>query len=289
MRFLSPAALRFLLPALLIGLLVACSEEESGQTEPDSTATPTAASTLEPTVENLEEATPTEPAATSTTAAPTTEPGETATATAAPASSDAYAIANGPAHFVYIVSEGDTFESIAAMFDAGDDSRLDPGELADLNGVDDEDLVPGMPLAIPVLLPSAQAIMPENTIQGALGANLPLLQPSREMIDGYLGRIALYRVTLHPQGSDDGPGYVMEYWFTERPGFRAGEIDTDARYVDPVFTLAAGSLLDHQDGDAIASESFQRDGVEYAIHTYFMTELAPAQLISMLETAGERE
>ena len=268
-------AVRAALPALLIVALAAC-EDEGGTVETTPTPTPsTGESTLE---------TPT-PQPT-----PTEEPADT------PTPSPALGIAVGPEHFLYVVAEGDTLESIAGMFDAAvgdDEGYLAPEQIGELNEVSDADLEPGMLLAIPALPSSAEAIMAENSLEDALGVGedgiaLVLLQPSRELMEGYLGRVALYRATIErPNGEE--PGYVMEYWFTERPGFRAGVVDPDARYVEPAFTIAAGSLAGYEDDDAVDVWDFERDGVEYRLFVYEGAEQDAETTALMFVTAAERQ
>lgn len=273
MRILTTSVSRLLIPLLALAFIAGCANDDGGD---DDTPTVAATSTSEAT-------------ATATDPPPTAE----ATLPASPTPDPALDIVSGPQHFLYVVADGDTLDAIAARFDAatGDGGFLDASELAELNDVEDADLEPGQLLAIPVRLPAVGAIMPENTIQEALGGDDPgaidLLVPSQEMVDGFLGRIALYRVMLDTDES--APGYVMEYWYTDRPGFRAGEIDEDAVFDSPAFTVAAGPPVSLEPEDADDSTTWERDGVPYALHATVIEDITAADLAAMLITPAERE
>ncbi len=295
LRSLTAALPRLLVPVLLLVLLAACMDDDDGADLNAATVTPVddagsmdtddAPPTPEPTLTPGPEPTETQ--------AP--DDGAPATPEATATRQGAYEIVTGPEHYLYEVRTGDTLESIAGYFDAGDGdtSYLEPGELGQLNDVDNSALEAGMLLAVPLLISHVDALMPENTIAAALGVGeagneLELLAPSREMIDGYLGQIALYRVALTPADGGQEPGYVMEYWRTDRAALRAGEVQPGAVFTVPAFTIAAGSMADVEAPGSETRETFTRDGVAYALMTFEGAELDAMAHVDLLVTPAGR-
>jgi hypothetical protein len=115
------------------------------------------------------------------------------------------------------------------------------------------------------------------------------------MRDGYKGRLVLHAVEFadgNPQ--DEGYGYVMEYWLTDRPSSRGGEADPDARVAEPAFAVSSGSLAGPRpgaQGTATAAgnnATIQREGVSYTVTALRGAQRSASELAAMLQTARER-
>lgn len=199
---------------------------------------------------------------------------------------------SSPSQFLYTVAAGDTLGSIAAALG---DGSLTAAQLSELNEVEPGDIVVGMVIKVPLMLPGDLAMVPESAIEAALGvggdAGAPvLLQPSLELRQGYLGKIALHSVQLADrEPASEGYGYVMDYYLTDRAAMRAGAIDPEARFAGPAFTVAGGSLAANLEAGADDDlYRFEREGIPYAVVAAKAAELPAEQIAAMLSTAAER-
>jgi len=232
----------------------------------------------------------------------TTAPGggSTPNATSSAATTPTVSKAAGSAaqaarYFLYEVTAGDTLASVADAFDAVRGTTGDAELIAEIRRVNEltsDTLTPGQTIAIPLYISSDLSFLPEASLQEALGVGTPrggalvLLQPSLAMRDGLKGRLALHRVRLADGNpAEQGTGYVMEYWLTDRPTVKGGAVDVDARVTGPAFIVAAGvfaaSLQSAKTGDLV---TFTRDGVPYALRSSLDTP-SPQQLVDGLLTA----
>lgn len=246
----------FALPLLLLPIVAACGDDDGDET-----------STLSPL-----------PSVTG--AVPSASPGETAVPTPDP--SLPLSLAESPAYLLYQVSPGDSLESVAAAFASS------AGELSEVNELASQELVEGQLLAIP-LHPDPGLLVPAEALADALGLDddgvtLRLLLPSAGLIDGFLGRVALARARTVGPDAVDGPGYVLEFYFTDRAPLKGGVPDPDASFTDPAFTVGGGSLapeLLNMTGAAFGA--YQLEGAAYAIVTYPETQIEPNAVWDGLE------
>jgi hypothetical protein len=248
-----------LLAAAAALLFAACGGDDDASTTPSATATATGGGST-----------------------PNATPSAGTTPTVSKAAGSA---AQAARYFLYEAAKGDTLASIADAFDAvhgttGDDELI--AEIRRVNELTRDALTPGQTLAIPLYLSSNLSFIPEASIQEALGAGPPragalvLLQPSLAIRDGLKGRLALHRVRLADGNpAEEGAGYLMEYWLTDRPAVKGGTVDVDARVTGPAFIVAAGafaaSLQSAKPGDLV---TFTRDGVTYALRSFLDTPSA---------------
>lgn len=245
---------------------------------------------------DADDATPTRPLA-SLTAPQSATPSPAASAS--PGVSPAESLAKSPRYFVYFAGKGDTLASIADAF--GGAPGKAPAAFADsiktLNQLTGAAINEGQPLAIPLVLPGDLSLIPDASMEAALGigvaaGKLQLLQPSLAMRDGYKNRIMLHRVRLADgKPADEGYGYVTEYFLADRPPFKGGGLDEDAKAGEPLFTVAGGSLIatltSSAQGDLFP---FTRDGVSYIIKVFpgAHAQQSPSELAAMLQTARKR-
>lgn len=246
--------LALLFPALIVA--AACADDDGPGPEPTSPATATPSGT---------------------TPVPTTD------------EQLAEILAARPAYFIYEVGTGDTLASIAGMF-AGDGPL--PEDLRVLNQLPSNAVEPGQLLAIPLTGYGATAMMPEASMLAALDAGgasaIRLYRPSVPLRDElFLGRVALHRVRLVRPATGVQPGYLLEFAETDRPAFKGGELEADARTGPMAFIIAAGSLagdIEPPSGGTI--HRFTVDGVPYAV-------IAPQRgpdaddIAELLEEAGQ--
>lgn len=220
----------------------------------------------------------------------------TATPTATPGPGEQ--LARSAAYILYVAGEGDTVTAVAAAFSAAPGS--DPAGLAASirqdNSLGADALPRGAAIAVPLRLPGTLAMLPENSLEAALGVGvqgkggpLLLLQPGLALREGYLGRLLLHRVQLATGApSAEGYGYVMEYWTADRPVVKGGGLDPEASIAEAQFIVAAGSLAasltSSRPGDL---QAFTRDGVPYAVKALGGT-LTAAQVAAGLQPASER-
>lgn len=248
----------FALPLLLLPFFAACGDDDDGET---------------PGLSPLPSATTSDGSAT---------PGATVVPTPDP--DLPFKLAESPAYVLYEVSRGDSIDSVAAAF------AVDADEIAEVNGLAAMELAAGQFLAIP-LHPDPGLLMPVAALVEALGlddadATLQLLSPSGPLRDGYLGRVALARARTASPDSVDGPGYVLEFYFTDRAVLKGGVPDPDARFTDPAFTIGGGSLApDLLQMSGRAYGAFPLEGAAYAIVTYDETQMEPSQIWESLEPA----
>ncbi|MCK9517480.1 MAG: LysM peptidoglycan-binding domain-containing protein [Dehalococcoidia bacterium] len=255
--------------------LPACGDDDDGG---EQTTTPGATQTLE---------TVTQPVT------GTGTPGASPTEQLPP--SRAEVLAQSAQYFIYEAGEGDTVESAANAFSASPDGASEEliQQILDENGLDSGDLKPGQKIGIPLILPGDLSMFAENSIEDALAigqgqsGELVLLQPTLDMRSGFLGRMALHRVQLATGiPADEGYGYVMEYWITDRPPAKGGVIDPDARKAQRQFIVAGGSLAETLgSGDGVYT--WEVSGVQYALKS-FVNQPTPQELAEMLGTAAER-
>lgn len=248
------------LPALFAPALASCGGDDDDAT---SARTPTAAS-----------------------ATPSTQPTPTL----------AEIIARNPQYFVYIVFQGDTLASIADAFDGQDgppatDFAEKLKALNQLQGEPEQ----GQPLAIPLRLPGTLSLIPDASIEaalgvGAAGGKLMLLQPGLGLRDSYQNRIVLHTVLIADGNpASEGRGYLMEYYLADRPPFKGGSADPEARVVERLFTVGAGSLASPvPESPANPVHTFTRDGVQYAVQTGSGATHPAATIAAQLQTAAER-
>lgn len=209
----------------------------------------------------------------------------------------AQVVARNPQYFLYTVAAGDTLATVADSFDG---QRGAPPEgfteaLKALNQLPSDLLTVGQQLAVPLRLPGDLSLIPDVSIEAALGVGgaggkLVLLQPALAMRDSYQNRLVLHSVVLaHGNPESAGYGYVMEYYLADRPPFKAGIADPEAKVVERLFTVAAGSLVGKA-GAATDSTvySFTRDGVAYAVQAAPAAGRPATELAAMLQTAAER-
>ncbi|GAB4329733.1 MAG: hypothetical protein Kow0010_14370 [Dehalococcoidia bacterium] len=232
-RFLSV----LLLPVLLVG--VACGDDDGAG--PDAPPTPTS-----------------------------TAPSG---ATPSPAVDEQLAeiLARRPAYFIYEVGTGDTLEAIAGMFDGDGDEGPLAEDLRVLNQLPSAAVTAGQLLAVPLTGFDDVAMMPEASMAAALdvgGASaIRLFRPSAGLRDElFLGRVALHRVRLVRPATGVQPGYLLEFAETDRPAFKGGQLDPDARTGPMAFIIAAGSLagdIEPPPGGTI--HRFTAGGVAYAV------------------------
>jgi hypothetical protein len=191
-------------------------------------------------------------------------------------------LASSPAYVLYQAAGGQTLDDVARALGAGDGAGL-----AQLNELSDQTLVEGQLVAVPYE-PDEGLLLPASALAAALGidgdSSLRLMSPSTALIDAYLGRVALARVRTAPPEAVDGAGYVLEFYFTDRPPLKGGEPDTDARFTGPAFTVGAGSLapdLLNIEGDAFGT--FPHEGSVYSVVTFADAEHQPAEIWEQLE------
>lgn len=227
--------------------------------------------------------------ATSTTQPSTASPSPSATSTPWPG--EAHALS--PQFFLYEAADGDTVSAIADIFDAqeGPAPAAFVEEIKSLNELTGEELVAGQVLAIPLVLPGDLSLIPENSIEAALGSGSGgpvLVQPSLQMREGFLGRLVLHRVRLDlPAAPGAEAGYVMEYWTADRPPMKGGEVDPDAHVSDAAFVVAGGTLASELQGSGDKFHAWERDGTELALASDVDSPTAE-QLAGMLQPASER-
>jgi len=210
----------------------------------------------------------------------------------------AQTIAGNPQYFVYIASPGDTLAFVADAFDG--DRGAPPTAFIDalkaINQLTSETLAGGQQLAVPLRLPGDLSLIPDGSIEAAIGAGsaggkLALLQPSLAMRDGFQNRVVLRFVQL-ADGSPaaEGYGYVMDYWLADRPPFKGGGVDPEARAVEPLFSVAGGSLSAMVgSGPHLGPvHRFTRDGVPYAVWAAPAAGKTPAEIAVLLQTAAQR-
>ena len=209
----------------------------------------------------------------------------------------AQVIAGNPQYFVYIVSPGDTLASVADAFDGqrGAPPAAFTDALKAINQLASDSLSEGQQLAIPLRLPGDLALIPDASIEtaigvGAAGGKLVLLQPSLAMRDGFQNRVVLRFVQMADGNpSSEGYGYVMDYWLADRPPFKGGGVDPEARVVEPLFSVAGGSLaalLRNVPKGPV--HTFSRDGISYAVWAAPAAGKTPEAIAAMLQTAAER-
>lgn len=189
------------------------------------------------------------PAAQTATATTTAPP--TATATAQPGRELAAQLAASPAFFIYVTGPGDTVSLVADTFDGltGSADAAFEDELRDVNRLGTVSSLPvGYELAVPLRLPSPDSLFQANTMAEALragqaGDTIPLLVPSQQLLDGFVGRLALHRVELATGDiGGEGRGFLVTFAVCDRVAVKGGELDREAR-VDHVAFLAAGGSL----------------------------------------------
>ncbi len=253
-------------------LFVACGTEDEEPTIEDGTVFPTAPFSRTPV--------PSSPTATPA-ASPT------------PSSARADQLAQSPAYFLYYVSKGDTLSALSRAFGTG--TVVFASKIKEDNQLASDTITEGQPLAIPLALPGDLSLIPDSFMEQALGIGttagaLQLLQPSLAMRSGYKGLIVLHRVTLHDDNpAGEGRGYLTEYWLTDRPPIKGGEVDPDAKVAKAEFIVGAGSLASKVPSTpADRYQAFTRDGVQYAVSTFAGSQLTPSQVIELLQTASQR-
>lgn len=259
MRF--PRTLLLLL-ALLVPLAVACGDDDDD--DGGAALTPTGAAS---------------PGASTTPATPTPAPSDPVVE----------ALVGGPGYFAYLVATGDTWVSIGAAFGvAGATIKAE-------NRSQDATPPPGREIAVRLAPAGALAMMPDGAIEQAIGVNGPggavvLLQPALALREFYRGRLVLHRVVL-ADGSQpgEGRGFYMEYYLTDRPAFKGGGIDPDARVVERAFTVGGGSLAGRVEATPPGSiAAFSRSGIPYAVHVTAAAQKTAAEVAAAVQTAAER-
>lgn len=250
------------LPGLLTAALVSCGGDDDDA--PPSPSATTAAASPSPSVE--------------------------------PTPSLAEVIARNPQYFVYITGKGDSLGSIADAFD-GQPGPPPSGFAETLKALNQLASEPGegQRLAIPLRLPGTLALFPDASIEAALGIGsagnkLVLLQPSLALRDTYQNRVVLHTVVLSDgRPEEEGRGYVMEYYLADRPPFKGGSADPEARVVELLFTIWGGSLAKSApSAPADSVHRFTRNGVDYAVQTGSGALHPAARIAEQLQTAAER-
>jgi len=190
------------------------------------------------------------PADQTATAATTTAP-PTPTATPQPGRELAEQLAASPTFFIYVTGPGDTVALVADTFDGvtGTADAAFEDELRDVNRLGTVSSLPvGYELAVPLRLPAPTSLFQANTMAEALragqpGDTMPLLVPSQQLRDGFVGRLALHRVELATGDvGGEGRGFLLTFAVCDRVAVKGGELDREAR-VDHVAFLAAGGSL----------------------------------------------
>jgi hypothetical protein len=192
----------------------------------------------------------TDPGPKTGTPAQTATPTPTVTPTPVPGRAEAEAIAETPAHFIYVVGPGDTLASIADMFDGivgGSDAAF-AEEIRTLNGLTGDSLPLKYEIAIPLRLSVPGSLFQSNSVDEALRAGAteevtPFQVPAERTIDGMRGLVALYRVEIEDGNAPaEGRGYYMVYSQTDRVAIKGTDLDREARNLEPAFVVAGGSL-----------------------------------------------
>lgn len=201
-------------------------------------------------------------------------------------------LTQSPQYFEYQAATGDTLVSVAKAF------GVQEAELRRVNQLSSDTLAPGTLLAVPLALPGDLALIPDATMETALGittgstGRLALLQPSLALREGYLGRLVLHAVRLlddNPKG--EGRGYVTSYALTDRPPSKGGVPDPNAKIAGFAFLVASGPLVKELQAanlDKSLEYVFTRDGVEYYVQVAPGSPRTAQQLAAMLQTAKER-
>lgn len=226
------------------------------------------------------------------TPAGTATAGASITPSVQPTPSLAQVIARNPQYFLYIVAKGDTLATIADTFDgqAGPPPADFAEKLKALNQLGGEP-AEGQPIAIPLRLPGTLSLIPDVSIEAALGVGggsgkLVLLQPSLGLRDAYENRIVLHTVLI--RGGKDG-GYLMEYYLADRPPFKGGGADPEAKVVERLFTVGGGSMASAVPATPPGSaHTSSRDGVPYAVQVGSAASDGAAAIAAQLQTAAER-
>jgi LysM domain len=231
------------------------------------------------------------------TATPASTPAA-ATATQTPASNAiATLLAQTPQFLLYLVRAGDTLTSVATAFSGAPGVPVSTfaATIKDRNQLKSDQLSRGQLLAIPLVLTGDLSMMPEASLEAAIGAGgaggkLVLLQPSLEMRSDYLGRLVLHAVEVADGNpASEGFGYRMEYWLADRPPIKGGEVDQDAHLAQAAFVVVGGSLVPGFDPSTVGvAKRFSRDGVEYVVAVFPRSTRTAEQIAAKLQTARER-
>ncbi|MFN0093636.1 MAG: hypothetical protein ACKVVT_02525 [Dehalococcoidia bacterium] len=272
--------------ALAFGLLAwaaaACGDDDDDEPETPGPTTTTGAST-----------TPSGPTPTQG----ANPPSVTVTVVPTPAGATSDSLARSPQYVLYEVGESETVSFIAAAMSAttGPTPAGFADQIKQINRLTDEKVAPGLTLAVPLRLAGTLSLIPEASVESAVGVGgkagkLVLLQPSLKLREGFLGKLGLHRVALADGTPDrEGFGYLTEYWLADRSVVKEGGIDPDARFSDPGFIVAAGTYAEtlgsSRQGDL---HRFERDGVPYAVKVLRGVTRTPAELAALLETAKDR-
>ncbi len=208
----------------------------------------------------------------------------------------AQVIAGNPQYFVYIAAPGDTLASVADMFDG--QRGAPPTAFADalkaINQLTSDALGQDQQLAVPLRLPGDLSLIPDSSIEpaigvGGAGGKLVLLQPSLAMRDGFQNRVVLRFVQLADGNPpSEGYGYIMDYWLADRPPFKGGGVDPEARVVEALFSVGGGSLAGRVQAPKGPVYNFTRDGVPYAVWAAPAAGRTPAEVAALLQTASQR-
>ncbi|MBI5949122.1 MAG: hypothetical protein HY875_13360 [Chloroflexi bacterium] len=176
---------------------------------------------------------------------------------------------------VYLVSEGDTWDSIGTLFGVPS-----PTLKAD-NQTQAATPTPGSLVGIRMLLTIPGSIFPEASLQRALPGVI-VFRPTQALRGFYLDRIILHNVIVHDGNpASEGVGYSMVYWLADRPAFKGGSLDPEAKAVELLFAVTAG--LGAPSTTVPTIHRFTRDGVQYTVQTGEAAKQSPAEIAAMLE------
>lgn len=176
---------------------------------------------------------------------------------------------------VYLVGEGDTWDSISALF------GVPAAALKADNQTQAAIPTAGTLVAVRMLVALPGSIFPEALLQRAVPGVI-VFRPTQALRDFYRDRIILHSVIVRDgKPASEGVGYSMVYWLADRPAFKGGSLDPEARAMELLFAvnggLAAGSA-------AVPSiHSFTRDGVRYSVQAGAAAGKPPEEIAAMLE------
>ncbi len=244
--------------AALGAAAAACSSSNSDNTTPSAAASTSAT------------------ASSTSTATSTPKPTDTPTPAATPTPSAAELKADTARYFVYTARPGDTFNSIAQVFNGepGSAKAGYPLQIQDVNNVGNTPSS-GDQLAIPLLatpnhiIPSAGLAL---AFQSAPAPQPVVLEPGPALMSTYGGKVALHRVALAPNNA----GYRMEYWLTDSPTLTASNaINFDAKVSEPLMSVACGSMVAPASNTTVV---FTRNGASCSATALVGATLTPQQI-----------
>ncbi len=210
----------------------------------------------------------------SPTASPSSDasPGATAKPTTVPLANQ---LARSAAFTVYLVAEGDTWDSISSLFGVPAPTlKADNQTQAAIPTV-------GNLIAVRVLITIPGSIFPEASLQRAVPGVI-VFRPTQALRDYYRDRTILHSVIVRDgKPAAEGVGYSMVYWLADRPAFKGGSLDPEARATELLFAVTGG--LPAGSATVPSIYSFTRDGVRYSVQVGAAAGKPPAEIAAMLE------